>query len=143
MPDLVHLISIAAPPGTLFPLVATAPGLAQWWAEDVGVSPDGAVELRFFGGTTVYRLRPQTQLAPHRAIWVCETGKEWAGTRLTFELTPGGPGTTLRFGHTGWREATEYFVSCNTTWGALLFRLRALAEGHALGPLFLRGGLAY
>jgi uncharacterized protein YndB with AHSA1/START domain len=143
MADISHLITIATPPKVLFPLVATGPGLAEWWAEDVVVRPDGAVDLGFFNRATLYRLRPQTQLSPNRASWVCETGKEWEGTRLTFELAPSGTGTALRFAHTDWREATDYFVSCNTTWGGLMFRLRATAEGKAPGPLFSRDGLGY
>ena len=143
MPDIVHLITIAASPAALFPLVATGTGLAEWWAEDVVVRPDGAVDLGFFNRATVYRLRPQTQLASHRASWVCETGKDWEGTRLTFELQASGAGTSLRFSHTDWRTTSDYFISCNTTWGGLMFRLRAAAEGQAPGPLFLKGSLAY
>jgi uncharacterized protein YndB with AHSA1/START domain len=143
MADISHLITVAAPPSSLFSLVASGSGFAEWWAEDVTLAADGAVELGFFDRGTIYRLRPQTHLAPQRAEWVCESGTEWAGTRLTFELTPSGAGTALRFGHLGWRAATDYFISCNTTWGGLLFRLRAAAEGRAPGPLFLRSTLAY
>lgn len=42
----------------------------------------------------------------------------------------------LRFSHAGWQAETEYFVSCNTTWGELMFRLKAAAEGKNPGPLF-------
>jgi uncharacterized protein YndB with AHSA1/START domain len=143
MPDITHHILIEAPATTIFPLVATGAGLSQWWAEDVIQAPDGSVELGFFNRATVYRLRPQTQLAPTRATWVCETGKEWADTRLMFELLPRGTGTGLRFTHSGWRQASEYFVSCNTTWGGLLFRLRAVAQGRGDGPLFRKSGLAF
>jgi hypothetical protein len=38
---------------------------------------------------------------------------------------------------------TEYFTSCNTTWGDLMFRLKSAAEGKSRGPLFLAGDLAY
>ncbi len=37
----------------------------------------------------------------------------------------------------------DYFVSCNTTWGELMFRLNAAAEGKTPGPLFSAIGLAY
>jgi len=39
--------------------------------------------------------------------------------------------------------ATDYFTSRKTTWGDLMFRLKAAGEGRGTGPLFLRGGLAY
>jgi hypothetical protein len=60
-----------------------------------------------------------------------------------FELEPRNGKTLVRFTHAGWAAATEYFVSCNTTWGALMYRLKAAAEGKAPGPLFLANSLAY
>lgn len=141
MPDIIHSIQIAAKPEAVYPLVAAAKGFAQWWAADV-IEPDGAVELRFFNRTTEYRLRLQANQPPLQAEWVCETGKEWSGTRIVFRLTAGGPGTVLRFTHAGWQAETDYFVSCNTTWGELMFRLKAAAEGKSRGPLFLADGLA-
>ncbi len=42
-----------------------------------------------------------------------------------------------------WNAETDYFVNCYTTWGELMFRLKACAEGKAPGPLFLRNAMAY
>ena len=58
----------------------------------------------------------------------------------SFRLEPVQEGTLVRFVHSGWRDRSEYFTSCNTTWGALMFRLKAAAEGKAPGPLFTREG---
>jgi len=80
---------------------------------------------------------------PARAEWTCETGDEWKGTRIAFELENRGAGTFLRFTHGGWRSEPEYFVNCNTTWGELMYRLKAAAEGKSRGPLFLANDLAY
>lgn len=49
----------------------------------------------------------------------------------------------LDFLHANWSDATPYFVSCNTTWGGLMFRIRSAAEGQRPGPLFARQSLAY
>jgi hypothetical protein len=49
----------------------------------------------------------------------------------------------LRFTHAGWAAATDYFFSCNTTWGALMMRLKAAAEGKSPGPLFVKDGMGY
>jgi uncharacterized protein YndB with AHSA1/START domain len=142
MADLAHAIQISAPAEAVYPLVATAAGLAQWWAADV-TEQNGAVELGFFNRHTLYRLRAQAQELPRRAEWLCETGAEWEGTRLVFALEPQGAGTRVRFTHAGWRSETDYFVSCNTTWGALMLRLKAAAEGKSPGPLFLKDGMGY
>ena len=143
MPDIVHSIQVEAGPGTLFPLVASGAGFQTWWAEDVSTAPDGKVELGFFRRTTVYRLRPVSLKAGRKAVWQCETGQEWNGTRLVFDLEPRSPATLVRFSHAGWNSATDFFVSCNTTWGELMFRLKAAAEGKKPGPLFLADRLAY
>lgn len=142
MADIQHSIPIVAVPETIYPLVATASGFAQWWAADVTES-GGAVELGFFNRTTVYRLNPESARPPLQADWICETGDEWNGTRLVFRLETRGSATVVRFTHAGWRSASDYFVACTTTWGELMYRLKAAAEGRPRGPLFLTDELAY
>ena len=137
---LFHAIQIAARSEAIVPLVSTAAGLQRWWAADVTES-EGAVDLGFFNRQTVYRLKAGPQEA-HRAEWSAETGLEWSGTRLVFELHANGDNTLLRFTHAGWRSRTDFMISCNSTWGELMFRLKAEAEGHSVGPLFLRDRLA-
>jgi hypothetical protein len=91
----------------------------------------------------VYRPEQQATEPPRKAEWSCRTGQEWAGTRLVFRLEPAAKGTLLHFTHADWKAETEYFVACNTTWGELMFRLKAAAEGNSRGPLFRVGSLAY
>jgi hypothetical protein len=142
MPDIHHSISISASSNVVGTLVSTPEGLRQWWAADVESQPDGAVSLGFFNRATVYRLRLLERSAL-RAAWHCETGKEWQGTDLVFGLQLQGSGLLLDFVHANWREVTPYFVSCNTTWGGLMFRLKNAAEGRQSGPLFQKDSLAY
>ena len=139
MPDIKHAIVIEAEPQVIFPLVSTAAGFSKWWAEDVTAdNPPGSVVLGFFKRATTYGLRPVSLRPPLQAHWVCETGKEWAGTKLLFDLKPDGKNTALRFTHADWQAETDYLVSCTTTWGELMFRLKAAAEGKTPGPLFPR-----
>jgi hypothetical protein len=142
MADIRHSIQIAAPAEKVFPLAATARGFTEWWAEDVQ-EVAGLVELGFFKRATIYRLRLTGENGPRKVDWICETGKEWAGTKIVFDLQTAGAGSVLNFAHTGWETETPYFVSCNTTWGALMFRLKAAAEGKKPGPLFLTDGMGY
>lgn len=143
MPDIRHLIQVAAPPDALFPLVATADGLTRWWAEDVEQDASGLVKLGFFGRQTVYALRPETMLRPTRASWLCESGQEWTDTHLVFGLKSKAEETVVDFTHANWRAESQYFTVCNTTWGELMYRLKAAAEGKGPGPLFLKDALAY
>ncbi|HUI81973.1 MAG TPA: SRPBCC domain-containing protein [Bryobacteraceae bacterium] len=142
MPDIRHAVQIAAATDAIYPLVAAGAGFTAWWAEDV-TERDGAVELGFFSRRTLYRLRQQAAEPIRRAEWMCETGAEWKDTRLLFTLDPQPNGTLLRFTHAAWASETDYFVSCNTTWGALMLRLKAAAEGKSPGPLFRTDSMAY
>jgi len=142
MADIRHSIQIASKLENIYPLVATAHGFGEWWAADITES-DGAAELGFFNRATVYRLRLKSGKLPMQAEWICETGDEWTGTRIDFHLEANKSGTLLRFTHGGWHSETEYFISCNTAWGELMYRLKAAAEGHSRGPLFSRDGLGY
>src|SRR6186997_2676207 len=110
MSEIKHSIQIVAPPSAVHSLIATASGFRQWWAEDVSETGD-AVELAFFNRATIYRLRLKANAPPGAAEWVCETGNEWAGTRIVFHLEATKAGTLLRFTHGGWPAESDYFVS--------------------------------
>jgi 2-polyprenyl-6-methoxyphenol hydroxylase-like FAD-dependent oxidoreductase len=142
MADISHMIRIAAPIDRVAALAGTADGFTKWWAEDVTAAPDGGVTLGFFNRETIYALRPLEKSA-QRIAWRCETGQEWSGTDIRFELAQDKSATVLRFTHANWRAVTDFFTSCNTTWGELMFRLAGEAEGHGRGPLFKRDGLGY
>jgi uncharacterized protein YndB with AHSA1/START domain len=141
MADIRHSLQISASTQKVYPLVATAHGFSQWWAADI-TEPAGAIELGFFNRATVYRLRSKNSHAPVAAEFFCETGAEWSETRLIFHLEMAGSGTLVHFRHAGWQGETDYFVSCNTVWGELMFRLKAAAEGKPRGPLFLADSLS-
>lgn len=142
MPDIHHRIPVAARVEAIANLVATGPGFQRWWAEDVQMEADGRVSLGFFNRATIYRLR-LLKRDGDVVLWRCESGDEWHDTELRFSWSPEGEGVVLDFRHAKWRSETPYFTSCNTTWGELMFRLKAEAEGNSRGPLFRRGALAY
>jgi hypothetical protein len=142
MADIRHAIQIAVKPEAIYPLVSTAQGLGRWWAADITESSD-TVDLGFFNRATVYKLKLEVDTPPAQVEWVCQSGDEWGGTHIIFRLEGRGAGSLLRFTHAGWRSETDYFTSCNTTWGALMYRLKAAAEGKPSGPLFLANDMAY
>jgi uncharacterized protein YndB with AHSA1/START domain len=143
MPDIHHLIQIQAKPETMFPLIATPGGLSKWWAEDVFDETSTECSLGFFNRGTIYRLSRQSGALVQKVVWKCESGKEWQGTTITFEVAPSAAGSSLRFAHAGWQAETDYFTSCNTTWGELMFRLMAVAQSQNVGPLFRKSGIGY
>ena len=143
MPEINHLVVIGRLPELIFPLFADGRGFAQWWAEDVFEEIGDWVSVGLFDRATVYRLR-KTDVVPNaRAVWNCESGSGWKDTRLVFELLPRGSTSILHFSHCGWTEDSEEFRMCNTTWGELMYRLKAAADGKNRGPLFRAGDISY
>ena len=71
------------------------------------------------------------ELAPEqRVVWQVTDGpKEWIGTKVIWELTPEGAGsTTIRFKHQGWREQVDFMGHCSTKWATFLLSLKSLLE---------------
>ena len=145
MPDIRHSIQVAAAPDRVHSLVSSSHGFSLWWAADVTENAaTKSVDLGFFNRSTIYRLQPTDFLAsPRESAWLCLSGKEWVGTSLFFRIASVDHQTLLQFTHAGWQAETPYFISCNTTWGALMYRLKAIAEGKPLGPLFSADGMTY
>ena len=101
------------------------------------------VELGFFKRSTAYGIHPAQIAAPREAHWLCQSRKEWSGTRLLFDLAEEKGQTLLRFTHANWQAETDYMVMCTTTWGELMYRLKAAAEGNKPEPLFSKTALGY
>jgi hypothetical protein len=144
MPDIKNMIQIDAAPEVAPPFVATSNGFTRWWAFDVTEDKKtGDVELGFFNRATVYGLHADRITAPREAHRLCQSGKEGSGTRLLFDLTEQKGQTLLHFTHADWHAETDYLVMCATTWGELMYRLKAAAEGKKPEPLFSKNGIAY
>jgi hypothetical protein len=144
MPDIKHSVSIGAEPHVVYPLVASGEGLAKWWASDVTEEkPGGNADLGFFKRATVYGLKPIQLVAPRQEHWLCHTEKEWSGARFLFDFASDAKNILLRFTHADCQAETDYFVSYTTAWGELMFRIKARAEGHTRGALFLANSQAY
>jgi hypothetical protein len=144
MHEIKHSIQIEAEPPKVYALISSAEGFRKWWAADV--TEDAAankVELGFFSRATLYRFHPTLLVPPFKAQWLCETGKEWSGTKLLFDLKADAGRSLLHFTHADWQAETDYSISCTTVWGELMFRIKAAAEGKNPGPLFSAAGMAY
>jgi uncharacterized protein YndB with AHSA1/START domain len=141
MADILHEVFVDAPPESVYRALTEQTELARWWTDDVKAEPrEGSVARFGFGnGATVFNMHID-DLKPNRRVkWTChsDTSPEWEGTHLDWELEPGGDGsTTVRFTHADWPSTDGQYSQCNTVWGALMWRLKAAAEGQPMGPFF-------
>lgn len=133
MPDILHRISVDAPPRRVHDLIASTDGVARWWTgcPVAGDHATGSSISVYFGRTD----RPAAVMevvsdTPEQVEWRVIDGPDaWIDTRITFVLRPGGHGgTTLLFTHAGWKEASEFMSGCGTNWGSYLTSLKTGAE---------------
>jgi uncharacterized protein YndB with AHSA1/START domain len=136
MPDILHRISIQAPPQRVHDLIASTDGIARWWTGQplTGEHADGSSFSVYFGNAdkpaAVMRVLTDT---PDHVEWRVTDGPDsWIDTRITFTLRPWGHGgTTLLFTHADWQQASEFMSGCSTNWGAYLTSLKTGAESNA------------
>lgn len=141
MAELLHDVTIAASPAKVYAALTTQKGLRSWWTRDTTARARVGSEavFGFSRRAAVFRMRIAALKPGTRVEWHC-TGEvaEWKGTRLTWDLERVEGGTRLRFAHARWRSTRGSYAACNTTWGELMHRLKAFAEGGRPCPRWSR-----
>ena len=137
MVDLSHHVPINASAERVYAAVATEAGMRSRWTNDTQMEKrtGGRAVFGFNKRAVIFRMTVD-RLEPGRLVAMSCQGEpaEWNGTRLSWSVSPGDGGTTLRFTHAGWREMDDYCAGCNTMWGNLMFRLKDFVEGNSRGP---------
>jgi len=130
MPDILHTFTIAAPAADIYRALTDQQGLAAWWTEQTTAEAGLGARLIFDFGQRYHNAMTVVDLVPGvRVAWhIDEAHPEWVGTLVTFDLEPDGEVTRLRFGHRDWREATDFYASCNFQWGRYMESLRSYCE---------------
>jgi uncharacterized protein YndB with AHSA1/START domain len=139
MPNILHRLSIAAPPERVHELTATKEAIQRWWTSHAVTGDDsvgGRIEVRFSDSGRAAAVFEVLERAPERVVWRCVEGpQDWLDTRITFALKPRDDGgTTLLFTHEGWQEENEFMNGCSTNWAAYLMSLKSGAEGQGFNP---------
>jgi uncharacterized protein YndB with AHSA1/START domain len=114
-----------------------------WWSGHVEGETD-ALDAEFtYGYQDVHYTKQKiTEFVPDKkVVWHIEEAflnftaepDEWVGTDITFEITPQGDGTELRFTHRGLVPEFECYEACSSAWGfyvnGSLKRLITTGEG--------------
>jgi uncharacterized protein YndB with AHSA1/START domain len=133
MPNILHRLTIDAPPDRVHELAATGEGVESWWTSHPSAGGDSVgsrLEVYFSdrGPAAVFEVLERT---PERIVWRCVEGPDdWHETRVIFALKPRDDGgTTLLFRHEGWKKENEFMNGCSTNWAAYLMSLKSGAEG--------------
>ena len=135
MPNILHRLSIDAPPERVHDLTATRDGIERWWTGHP-VAGDDAVGERlsvyFSDGAEPAATFEVVQRSPRQITWRCVAGpQDWIDTGIIFALKPRADGgTTLLFSHEGWQHENEFMNGCSTNWASYLMSLKSGAEGQ-------------
>ena len=134
MPDVLLEVPIAATPAKVYQAITEQEGLSRWWTPEVAAKPEvGSVgEFTFTGGPAgrfVVKMEI-TALEPGRKVyWTVQQGaSEWAGTHVTWDLTPVDNGTKVRFGHRDYASTEGSFASVGYNWAWYLASLKDYLE---------------
>jgi uncharacterized protein YndB with AHSA1/START domain len=129
MPDILHRISVTAPPHAVYSALTTTDGLSRWWAMDTsgGESVGDVLAFRFdLGGIDMRVLELERDA---RVLWsVVDGPQEWLGTTVSWDLSTAGDDTVVLFAHRGWSQEVEFMHHCSTKWAAFLLSLKSLVE---------------
>ena len=132
MPDILHLLTIDAPPERVYQALTTTEGVRNWWTRDATLDSHvgGSGEFAFYDRKTVTKASIAELVPPSRVGWriADSTLPSWHGTSISFDLRPEGEGTVLRFAHRGFREADDNYARVTTGWGYYVASLRKYLE---------------
>jgi uncharacterized protein YndB with AHSA1/START domain len=135
MPNILHRLTIDAPPERVHQLLATREGIAQWWTGRPVTGDDeigGQLSVYFRDPAEPAAILEVVDRSQEQIVWRCADGPhDWIDTRIAFVPRPRSDGgTTLVFSHEGWEQENEFMHGCSSNWAAYLTSLKSGAEGH-------------
>ncbi len=110
MTAIVEELTIAAAPQRVFSALTQQDEIVQWWAYEARVKPEvGSLgEFRFRQGAFVIQFEVAELEQDEKVRWISRQGPpQWAGTNVTWQLTPVHSGTKLLFTHDGFAQVDE------------------------------------
>lgn len=139
MCEIKLLLHIHAPKEKVYEAITTIKGLSHWWTtQTTGECKPGSI-IHFRFGTVGNDMKVLSQRACEWLLWECVDGPDdWLGTRISFQLDENGnkAKTRVRFEHSGWKNANDFFAACTFTWGRFMESLRQYCQtgkGEAFG----------
>lgn len=140
-------IHVEAAPDVVYEVISKPEHLTEWWPDDAELEPvPGATGVIWFGDRT----SPEAKVAPLTVVeadpprrfsfrWVYEEGeaaRPGNSLLVTFDLSPSGTGTLLRFSEVGFRERgweaavlEQAYREHSTGWDHFLPRLVTYVAG--------------
>jgi uncharacterized protein YndB with AHSA1/START domain len=147
MPAIVNEFTIEAAPGRAWDALTRPEEIARWWTDDLSATPEVGTlaEFRFRQGTFVIQFEVAELDQDEKVRWITRQGPatgHWAGTSVTWQLTPVHNGTWVVFNHDGFAQADERYEITRAWWEHFLVSLKSYLEtgkGTPGSPLSANG----
>jgi hypothetical protein len=125
--------------------VAAINDVRGWWSGDIeGTTDELDAEFTYRYRDIHYSRQRITELVPGRRVtWevldaslnFTDDPHEWTGTEITFDVSPQGHRTEVRFTHRGLVPAVDCYDQCSSAWGFFIDgSLRRLITTGRGGP---------
>ena len=126
--------TIATTPERVFQALTQADEIGRWWTNDLNITPEvGSLAEFRFGEWGEFRLPFElAELNSERVRWLARPDgpPHWAGTSVTWRLTPLQNGTMLSFTHEGFAPQVDeaYLGPVRGNWNYFLDSLKSYLE---------------
>jgi len=131
MAAIVEERTIAATPERVFNALTQQDEIVQWWANEAQVKPEvGSLgEFRFKPPAGTLQFEVAELKAGERVHWISRQGPpQWAGTSVTWQLTPTQNGTSVRLTHDGFAQVDKAYEQTRRNWQYFLDSLKSYLE---------------
>ena len=109
MSAIVEELAIEAAPQRVWGAITKPDEIVQWWAYEARVKPEvgSLAEFRFRQGAFVMQFEVTELDQDKKVHWISKSPPQWAGSSVTWQLTPVHNGTKLIFTHNGFAQVDE------------------------------------
>src|SRR5260370_30787163 len=143
MTAIVEELTIEAAPQRVWGAITRPDEIVQWWAYEARVTPEvgSLAEFRFRQGAFVMQFEVAELDQDEKVHWISKSPPQWAGTSVTWQLTPVHNGTKLLFTQDGFAQLDEGYERTRGAWVNFLDGLKAFLKtwrGTHRTPTYLR-----
>lgn len=133
MAAIVEELTIAVTPGRVFNALTKPDEIGHWWTNDLNATPEvgSLAEFRFGEwGESVLRFEIAELDEGSKVYWIHRLSPvaQWAGTNVTWQLTPVHNGTKLVFTHEGFAQVDQACERTRGNWKYFLASLKSHLE---------------
>jgi uncharacterized protein YndB with AHSA1/START domain len=131
MPAIVIERTIAVAPERVYNALTQQDEIVQWWSNEARVQPEvGSFgEFRFRPPAGVLQFEAAELEEDSKVRWLSRQGPpHWAGTSVTWQLTPVHNGTQVVFKHDGFAQVDEAYGLTRGNWEYFLASLKSYLE---------------